>query len=226
MEKSTPRSQSGNILGTPWKRCGSPRAAIDSSSTPYQGKFHSRNHSATGRNPVQANTGKLVAGSETKSHAQSLLFPPCLTSSAHSIRVSNPTPQLFLSHGDDHSVGTHYLVTFCPTAEPQLPASGAYALFTEQGSSASQTVSANTEVKMEEFQSPDFWIRLPRHEWSKSWRNIEDLLVLLERKLYGLLASCGKDNSQKLFRPTSAEKALLQAVKNLDATAAVAKEWE
>ena len=29
------------------------------------------------------------------------------------------------------------------------------------------------------------WIRLPRHKWPKSWSNIEDLVVLLERNLYG-----------------------------------------
>ena len=32
---------------------------------------------------------------------------------------------------------------------------------------------------------PDFQIRLPRHKWPKSWANIEDLVVLLERNLYG-----------------------------------------
>ena len=37
------------------------------------------------------------------SHAQSLLFELFLTSSAHSTRTSDPTPSLFLSHGDDHS---------------------------------------------------------------------------------------------------------------------------
>ena len=29
------------------------------------------------------------------------------------------------------------------------------------------------------------WIRLPRHKWPRSWRNIEDPLVLVERNLYG-----------------------------------------
>ena len=32
---------------------------------------------------------------------------------------------------------------------------------------------------------PDEWIRLPRHKWPKSWANIEDPVVLLERKLCG-----------------------------------------
>ena len=30
----------------------------------------------------------------------------------------------------------------------------------------------------------DTWIRLPRHKWPKSWSNIEDPVVLLERNLY------------------------------------------
>ena len=29
------------------------------------------------------------------------------------------------------------------------------------------------------------WIRLPRHKWPKSWSNIEDPVVPLERNLYG-----------------------------------------
>ena len=80
--------------------------------------------------------------------------------------------------------------------------SGSYAVFTEQGSSASEmtaakimdiisrlpgcdgqaadAVSAYTQVKME-----DGWIRLPRHKWPKSWSSIEDPVVPLERNLYG-----------------------------------------
>ena len=37
---------------------------------------------------------------------------------------------------------------------------------------------------MPKSECPDFWIRLPRHKWLKSWSNIEDP-VLLDRKLYG-----------------------------------------
>ena len=29
------------------------------------------------------------------------------------------------------------------------------------------------------------WIRLPGHQWQKSWSNIEDPVVPLERNLYG-----------------------------------------
>ena len=78
--------------------------------------------------------------------------------------------------------------------------SGSYAVFTEQGSSASQmtaaevmdiisrllgcagqaadTVSAYTQVKLEDAHKllkipkskcPDIWIRLPKHNWPKSW---------------------------------------------------------
>ena len=94
--------------------------------------------------------------------------------------------------------------------------SGSYAVFTEQGSSASQmtaakimdiisrlpgcdgqaadAVSAYTQVKMEDAhkllkipksECPDIWIRLPQHEWPKSWSSMEDPVVPLERNLYG-----------------------------------------
>ena len=94
--------------------------------------------------------------------------------------------------------------------------SGSFAVFTEQGSSASQmtaakvmdiisrlpgcagraadAVSAYTQVKMEDApkllkipksECPDIWIRLPRHEWPKSWSSMEDPVVPLERNLYG-----------------------------------------
>ena len=93
---------------------------------------------------------------------------------------------------------------------------GLYAVFTEQGSSASQmtaaqvmyiisrlpgcagqaadAVSAYTQVKMEDApkllkipksECPDIWIRLPRHNWPKSWSSIEDPVVPLERNLRG-----------------------------------------
>ena len=91
--------------------------------------------------------------------------------------------------------------------------SGSYAVFTEQGSSASQmtaaevmdiisrlteqaadAVSACTQVKMKDApkllkipnsECPDIWIRQPRHKWPKSWSNMEDPVVPLERNLYG-----------------------------------------
>ena len=86
--------------------------------------------------------------------------------------------------------------------------SGSYAVFTEQGSSASQLTAAKvmdiisrlpgcdgqaadalssyTQVKMEDApKCPDIWIRLPRHKWPKSWSSLEDPVVPLERNLYG-----------------------------------------
>ena len=94
--------------------------------------------------------------------------------------------------------------------------SGSYAVFTEQGSSASEktaakvmdiisrlpgcarqaadAVSAYTHVKMEDApkflnipksECPDIWIRLPRHNWPKSWSSMDDPVVPLERNLYG-----------------------------------------
>ena len=40
-------------------------------------------------------------------------------------------------------------------------------------------------LKIPKSECPDVWTRLPKHKWSKSWPNIEDLVVLLERNLYG-----------------------------------------
>ena len=95
--------------------------------------------------------------------------------------------------------------------------SGSYAVFTEQGSSASQmtaakimgiisrlpgcdgqaadAVSVYTQVKMEDahkllipkLQCPDIRIRLPRHKRPKSRSSMEDPVVFLERNLYGYL---------------------------------------
>ena len=97
-----------------------------------------------------------------------------------------------------------------------LDGSGAYAVFTEQGSYASQmtaakimdviarlpgckgqaadAVSVYIQVQMEDgpkllkipkSECPDVWIPLPRHKWPKSWSDIEDPVVPLERNLYG-----------------------------------------
>ena len=40
-------------------------------------------------------------------------------------------------------------------------------------------------LKIPKSECPDVWIRLPRHKWPKSWSNIEDPVVSLERNLYG-----------------------------------------
>ena len=82
---------------------------------------------------------------------------------------------------------------------------GSYAVFTEQGSSASQMTAekswttcqaadAVTRVKMEDASTllkipksecPDIWIRGPKHKWPKSWSSLEDPVVPLESNLYG-----------------------------------------
>ena len=93
--------------------------------------------------------------------------------------------------------------------------SGSYAVCTEQGSSASQmmtakvmdiisrlpgcagqaacAVSVYTQVKMEDAhklfkipksECPDIWIRLPRHNWAKSWSSMEDPVVQEERSVW------------------------------------------
>ena len=58
---------------------------------------------------------------------------------------------------------------------------------------AADAVSAYTQVKMENApkilkiptsECPDIWIRLSRHKWPKSWSNMEDPVVPLERNLY------------------------------------------
>ena len=84
--------------------------------------------------------------------------------------------------------------------------SGSYAVFTEQGSSASQMTAAKNmdiisrlpgcdgQVNMEDAQKllkipksecPDIWIRLPRHKWPKSWSSMKDPVVPLELNLHG-----------------------------------------
>ena len=59
---------------------------------------------------------------------------------------------------------------------------------------AADAGSAYTQVKFEDSprllkipksECPDVWMRLPRHKWLKSWANIEDPVVPLERNLYG-----------------------------------------
>ena len=63
-----------------------------------------------------------------------------------------------------------------------------------QGKQPTQYSLSYTEVRMEDApkllkipqsECPDVWIRLPRHKWQKSWSNIEDPVVPLERILYG-----------------------------------------
>ena len=59
---------------------------------------------------------------------------------------------------------------------------------------AADAVSAYTLVQLEDAprllkipksECPDFWIRLPRHKWPKSWAIIEDPVVPLQPNLYG-----------------------------------------
>ena len=95
--------------------------------------------------------------------------------------------------------------------------SGSYAVFTEQGSSASQMTAAKVmdiisrlpgmfrtssgrsiclypgqngrcSKMIENSQCQNvqtLWIRLPKHEWPKSWSSMEDPVVPIERNLYG-----------------------------------------
>ena len=40
-------------------------------------------------------------------------------------------------------------------------------------------------LKIPKTECPDVWIRHSRHKWPKSWADIEDPVVSLERNLYG-----------------------------------------
>ena len=40
-------------------------------------------------------------------------------------------------------------------------------------------------LKIPKSECPDFWIRLPRCKWPKSWSTVEDPVVPLDRNLYG-----------------------------------------
>ena len=43
---------------------------------------------------------------------------------------------------------------------------------------------APTALKLPKSECPDFWKRLPRHKWPKTWQSIEEPVVLLEWNLY------------------------------------------
>ena len=40
-------------------------------------------------------------------------------------------------------------------------------------------------LKTPKSECPDIWIRLPKHKWPKSWSDMEDPVVPLDRNLYG-----------------------------------------
>ena len=52
------------------------------------------------------------------------------------------------------------------------------------------------------------WIRLPRHEWPKSWSSIEDPVVPLERNLYGHPSAglLGERQFEKILLTNGSEK--------------------
>ena len=78
------------------------------------------------------------------------------------------------------------------------------AVFTEQGSSASQMTAVKVVdvmiaklpgcrgqapdaalLKIPMSERLDIWTCLPRHKWPKFWSSMEDPVVLVERNLYG-----------------------------------------
>ena len=40
-------------------------------------------------------------------------------------------------------------------------------------------------LKNPKSECPDIWIRLPQHQWPKSWSSMQDPVLPLERNLYG-----------------------------------------
>ena len=60
---------------------------------------------------------------------------------------------------------------------------------------------APTLLEIPKSECPDIWIRLPKHNWPKSWSRMEDPVVLLERNLYGHFF--GKTNMGKAIRESS-----------------------
>ena len=100
-------------------------------------------------------------------------------------------------------------------------ASGSYAVFTEQGSSASQmtvanvldcagqasdAVSAYAQVQMEdapklvklsESECLAVWIRSPRHRWPKCWQENQEPDVRVERSTVTHEQDCFREDSSK-----------------------------
>ena len=93
--------------------------------------------------------------------------------------------------------GSYAVFTEQGSSAPQMTAAKVMDIMSRLPGCAGQAadaVSVCTQVKMEDahklfkipkLECPDIWIRLPRHKWPKSWSNMEDPVVLLERNLYG-----------------------------------------
>ena len=91
--------------------------------------------------------------------------------------------------------GAHAVFTEQGSSESHMTAAkvtGETARLPDCDGQAADAVSANTEVKLEDAprllqipksECPDVWIRLPRHNWQKSWANIEEPVGLLEGNL-------------------------------------------
>ena len=110
--------------------------------------------------------------------------------------------------------GTYAVFTEQGSSESQITAAKVMDVIARRldcDGQAADAVSAYTQMKMEDAprllrilksECPDTWIRLPRHKWPKSWSDIEDPVVLLERIFFldaHELDCYGKDNSEKLY---------------------------
>ena len=95
--------------------------------------------------------------------------------------------------------GSYAVLTEQGSSAPQMTAAKVMDIISRLPGCAGQAadaVSAETQVKMDDAttllkipksESPDIWIRLPKHKWPKSWSSMEDPVVPLERNLYGRL---------------------------------------
>ena len=77
------------------------------------------------------------------------------------------------------------------------------------------SICLHTQVKLEDAprllkipksECPDAWVRLPRHRWPKSWADIEDPVVPLERNSHGHFVGAWMGRSTKLGRHVCSSK--------------------
>ena len=76
---------------------------------------------------------------------------------------------------------------------------------------------APTLLKLPKSDFPDFWIRLPRHKWPKTWQSIQELVVPRERNVYGhrFVGLVWERQFEKVWIANALEKALVWEVASL-----------
>ena len=122
--------------------------------------------------------------------------------------------------------GSYAVLTEQGSYASEMPAAKVMDVIARQPDCAGQAVdavSACTQVKLEDAskllkipksECPDLWIRLPRHQWPKSWSNIEDPRFLSNEICTDtyLLASCGKASLRKFFWNLDGKKCRIKNV--------------